>query len=291
MDDMFQQLKSLNSNLQRLIDFMIPVQDPGVFDQFTAFRALSRNNKLHIRGIAEPDPVRFGELRGVDALITPLRENTEQFLKDLPCSNVLLYGPRGTGKSSAIKALLNEYSGRGLRMIDVQRDVLFHLFDIAEMIRGRTEKFIVFCDDLSFEDEESSYRQLKTVLEGGLEVKPGNMLIYATSNRRHLMPEKANDNQPAYYDGELHPSESLEERLSLSDRFGIRLGFFHFDMDMYLDIVRNYAALRNITLPDDELKAGASRWALSHGSYSGRTARQFIDDLEGRLRHYRKRLS
>ncbi len=284
MKDLLLQLSLLNNTLQRLVDFIAPVQDPGVFDEFTAFRPFSQNNKLHVRGIAEPDPVRLGELKGIDTILRPLRENTEQFLKNLPCGNVLLYGPRGTGKSSAIKALLNEYSGQGLRMIDVPRDMLSHLFDIAERIRGRAERFIIFCDDLSFEDEESSYRQLKTVLEGGLEIKPGNMLIYATSNRRHLMPEKAKDNQPVYYDGELHPSESLEERLSLSDRFGIRLGFFHFDMEMYLDIVHNYVALRNITLDEEDLKTRASRWALSHGSYSGRTARQFVDNLEGHLR-------
>ncbi len=284
MDDVLAQLKFLNQNLQRLIAFVIPAPDPGIFDEFTAFRAFSQNGRLNIRGIAGPDPVRFNELRGIAATIKRLRENTEQFLRGIPCSNVLLYGPGGTGKSSAIKAALNEYSGGGLRMIEVPRDMLSYLFDISEIIRGRSEKFIIFCDDLSFEEEESSYRQLKTVLEGGLEVKPKNMLIYATSNRRHLMPEKARDNQPVYSNGELHPSETLEEKLSLSDRFGLRLGLFHFDMETYLDIVCNYATLRNVAMDIDKLKAGAVQWALSHGNYSGRTARQFIDDLEGHLK-------
>jgi hypothetical protein len=215
-------------------------------------------------------------------VVAGLRANTEQFLEGLPCNNVLLYGPRGTGKSSAVKAVFNAYAAKGLRMIEMQRDTLVHILEVAELIKKRKEKFIIYCDDLSFEEDEKSYRQIKTVLEGGLETRPANMLIYATSNRRHLMPEKTSDNLPVLTDGELHPADSLEEKLSLSDRFGLRFGFPHFDMETYLSIIDNYARLKKIGLPQEQLREAAMQWSMAHGSYSGRTARQFVDDLEGK---------
>ncbi|MEW6110187.1 MAG: ATP-binding protein [Nitrospirota bacterium] len=284
MNDFLKELRTLNNNLQKLIDHLVPSIDASVFDTFKAFRVSSQNNRLFIRGIREHDPVRFQELKGIDQVISALIENTEQFLYSLPCNNVLLYGPRGTGKSSAIKALLNKYGRKGLRMIEMPRDTLFNIIEVADVIKDRPDKFIIFCDDLSFEEDEKSYRQLKAVLEGGVEIRPGNMLIYATSNRRHLMPEKTDDNLPGYSGGELHPAETIEEKLSLSDRFGLRLGLPHFDMDTYLEIVDNYIMLRKIRINREELKRNALRWSLSHGSYSGRTARQFVDDLEGHLR-------
>jgi hypothetical protein len=284
MDDLLREIGRLNENLERLADYFVPSGDPAVFDRYRAFRSFSQNNRLCVRGIAEPDPVRFKELRGIERVTERLMENTEQFLEGLPANNVLLYGPRGTGKSSAIKALLNEHRERALKMIEMPRDALFHLPDVAEMLRGRPERFIIFCDDLSFEEEEVSYRELKAILEGGLEMRPGNMLIYATSNRRHLMPERPEDNLPVRSEGELHPAETMEEKLSLSDRFGLRLGILNFDIETYLDIVSNYVALRKITVSPEELKKKATQWSLSHGSFSGRTARQFVDDLEGRER-------
>jgi hypothetical protein len=168
-------------------------------------------------------------------------------------------------------------------MIEMDREALFHLFEITDLIRGKSERFIVFCDDLSFEEDETAYRQLKAVLEGGVERKPDNMLIYATSNRRHLLPERAADNVPLYSDGELHPSDTLEEKISLSDRFGLRLGLLSFDREQYLAIVRSYATVRGLSLSPDLLEQRALQWTLSHGSFSGRTARQFIDALEGEL--------
>jgi len=277
------QLKSLNENIKRLADAVAPNVDPQVFDRFNAYKVHSVNGVPCIKAIASPDPVRMRELKGIDDIIGRLKDNTGQFLGGLPCNNVLLYGPRGTGKSSAVKALLNEYAKRGLRMIEMERDALMHLFDVANLIRMRPEKFIIFCDDLAFEEEQSSYRQLKAVLEGGLETKPGNMIIYATSNRRHLMPEQTEDNVSAYKGGELHPAETLEAKLSLSDRFGLRLGFFNFDKDNYLRIVHNYASLRKIMVEPNTLEKEAMQWSLEHGSYSGRTARQFVDDLQGRI--------
>jgi hypothetical protein len=168
-------------------------------------------------------------------------------------------------------------------MIEMPRDTLFHLFEVADLVRQRREHYIIFCDDLSFEEEEKTYRQLKAVLEGGLETKPANMLIYATSNRRHLMPEQWKDNLPVLSDGELQPAETVEEKLSLSDRFGLRLGMLNFDMETYLQIVGNYIRLRKIRVDREALREKAMQWALSHGSYSGRTARQFVDDLQGQM--------
>lgn len=283
MTDLLKELKTLNATLQRLADYYLPSLDPDIFDSFKAFRAYSRNNNLCVRGIPDHDHIRLQELRGIDQVISELKKNTEQFLRGLPCNNVLLYGPRGTGKSSAIKALLDVYSRRGLRMIEMPRDTLFHILEIAEAVKDRPENFIIFCDDLTFEEEEKSYRQLKTILEGGLETRPRNMLIYATSNRRHLIPEMSGDNLPAFSEGELQPAETVEEKMSLSDRFGLRFGLPHFNMETYLEIVFNYASLRKIRIRHETLEHRAMQWSLSHGSYSGRTARQFIDDLEGQM--------
>jgi len=288
MDDLLKELKTLNTTLQQLADFFLPHLAPDILGSFKAFRVSSRNNALCIRGISAHDPVQLKELIGIEQVIRELKVNTEQFLSGVPCNNVLLYGPRGTGKSSAIKALLNEYSSRGLRMVEMPRDTLFHILEVADLVKNRPESFVIFCDDLSFEEEEKSYRQLKTILEGGIETRPKNMLIYATSNRRHLMPEMVGDNLPAFTGGELQPAETLEEKMSLSDRFGLRFGLPHFDRDTYLDIVLNYVSLRKIPVKQETLKEKAMQWSLSHGSYSGRTARQFIDDLEGALRRRKK---
>jgi predicted AAA+ superfamily ATPase len=283
-DDILKELITLSRNLQRLTEAIAPTTAPDVFDEVGACRVYSQNNVLMVKKIEHPDPVTFRELRGIDDIISGLKDNTEQFLKSLPCNNVLLYGPRGTGKSSAVKAIFNEYRRKGLRMIEMQRDSLLHILEVAEMLVGHKEKFIVYCDDLSFEEDERSYRQIKTVLEGGLETRPANLLIYATSNRRHLMPEKTAENIPVFDGGELHPDEAVEEKLSLSDRFGLRFGFPRFVADTYLEIIENYATLKKIRLPKKELQKEAMQWSLSHGSYSGRTARQFIDDLEGRAK-------
>jgi len=283
MDKLLNQITLLNKNLERIADSLSPAFDNSVLDHFTAFKCSSRNEQLLLKGIAEPDPIAFAEIIGIDDLLHDLRENTEQFLQGLPCNNALLYGPRGTGKSSAVKALLTAFAPRGLRMVEMPRDALAHILDLADIIRARPEKYIVFCDDLTFEEDERSYRQIKTVLEGGLETRPANMLIYATSNRRHLIPELIEENQRDPK-GELHPEDALEEKISLSDRFGLRLGFQYFDFDTYFEIVRNYASVRKLRMDREELRRLAMQWSISQGSFSGRTARQFIDGLEGRLR-------
>ncbi len=237
-----------------------------------------------IRAIGEPDYVEFSELCGVDDAIIKLKQNTEQLLSGLPANNVLLWGPRGTGKSSCVKALLSCYQARGLKMIEAARDDLVNVSALLNLLRGRTQKFIIFCDDLSFDREETEYRHLKSILEGGLERRPANVLLYATSNRRHLMPELISDNMPVRdANGELHPCDSLEERVSLSDRFGLKVGFSKFDKNTYLDIVNNYIKKRGIKIPDDELIGRAMEWSIRQGGYTGRAARQFVDNLEGLL--------
>ncbi|TAN40847.1 MAG: ATP-binding protein [Nitrospirae bacterium] len=289
MDDVLDEIRQLRLALTRIADALAPRADAEVFDRHRSFRALSGGGWLVIKGIASPDPVRFRELKGIDDILISLRQNTEQFIQGLPCNNVLLYGPRGTGKSSAIKALLSEYGRRGLRIIEMPKGSLVHLAELQEMLSPRKEMYILFCDDLSFDADDESYISIKTVLEGGLGARPQNMLIYATSNRRHLMPERFEDNLPVFSEGELQPGETLEEKMSLSDRFGLRLGIGHFDKETYLAIVSNYAQIRGIRLAEEELQARAMQWSVSHGNFSGRTARQFIDDLDGRLKTDKKR--
>lgn len=289
MENLLKEIRLLNANLKRIADVLAPEADPDVLDRHRAFRAYSENNRLFVKGISLPDPVRFRELKGIDEILTSLSQNTLQFIQGLPCNNVLLYGPRGTGKSSAVKALLNEYGSKGLRLIELPRETLVHIAEIREILRQRPEKYILFCDDLSFSENDDSYINIKTILEGGLEARPSNILIYATSNRRHLMPERAEDNLPIFSEGELHTGETLEEKMSLSDRFGLRLGVGHFDMDTYLDIIFNYAGIRGIRIGKEEIKAAAMQWSISHGNFSGRTARQFVDDLEGQLKKKRRK--
>jgi predicted AAA+ superfamily ATPase len=286
MDEILGALSSVNRNLERIADALSPSFDPSVLDRFIAFKCVARGQSVAIKGIPAPDPVCFDEIIGIEDIVSELRGNTEQLLEGLPCNNVLLYGPRGTGKSSAVKALLSAYAARRLRMIEMPGDTLSYILDVAEIIEGRKEKFIIFCDDLSFEEDDKSFRRIKTVLEGGLGTRPSNMRVYATSNRRHLMPERISENLPDPQD-ELHPEEALEEKISLSDRFGLRLGFQNFDADIYLRITWNYARLRKLGIGEKELRTQAMQWSISHGSFSGRTARQFIDSLEGKLKRRR----
>lgn len=274
----------MNSLLRRIADRYAGRIDETLLDRFAALTVRNTSEGPRLLGIGAPDPARFSELRGIDRIIAELRRNTEQFLQGLPCNNVLLYGPRGTGKSSAVKALLNAYRRQGLRMIEMPQETLRSIDEITEIVRRRREPFIIFCDDLSFGADETVFRRMKAILEGGLEARPRNMIICATSNRRHLMPEQADDNLPRLVGRELQPAETVEANLSLSDRFGLRLGFEQFGPGEYLEIVRHAAAGRKIGLPGRSLDAEAMQWAADHGSFSGRTARQFIDQTEGRLK-------
>jgi uncharacterized protein len=257
-----------------------PVADPGMFENCIAFRWVKRKDGGTIEPVEHPHLFDLDNLVGVDRARDELVRNTAQFVEGYPANNVLLWGERGTGKSSCVKGLLKIFAPLGMRLIEVQKNDLLSLTEIIRILRGIPFRFVLYCDDLSFDDGDISYRELKTVLEGGIEQRPENVLLYATSNRRHLMPEPMKDN----LGGEIHPEEAVSEKLSLADRFGLNLSFYAFSQDTYLAVVEHYAAKMQLPIDGDTLRLEALRWALSKGQRSGRTARQFIDDLAGRLK-------
>ncbi|MGH1542450.1 MAG: ATP-binding protein [Arenicella sp.] len=245
----------------------------------TSLAAIWRSNRRSLRIVQRLDNIRMDDLLGIDRQKQQLIDNTERFLKRLPANNALLWGSRGTGKSSLIKALLNEYAQQGLRVIEVDKDDLSNLPDIVDDIRELPQRFIIFCDDLSFESHESQYKHLKSVLEGSIELPPENVLIYATSNRRHLLPEKMQDNiDSGLVDGELHYADAIEEKISLSDRFGLWLSFYPISQQQYLTIVDHlFADYLNSSESDrQQLHADALLFARTKGNRSGRTAKQFF---------------
>jgi uncharacterized protein len=254
----------------------------GLFAGYHAFLWLGADQTPPLRGVRHPDPIALADLIGDQRQRETIVRNTEQFLAGLPANNVLLYGDRGTGKSSTVKALLNAYGERGLRLLEVGRGKLGDFPAIVELLGDQPEHFILFVDDLSFDEQETGYKDLKAVLEGGLEVRPPNVLVYATSNRRHLVLERHSDRaQPG--DDELHGFDTVQEKLSLADRFGITLTFVTPDQERYLAIVRGLAQRRGLAVADDDLQRRALQWAARHNGRSGRSARQFIDDLTGDL--------
>jgi predicted AAA+ superfamily ATPase len=257
---------------------------PQAFEGTLAFRFEARGGSGRLVPITEPALFDLDDLLGVGTPLARLVTNTEQFLLGLPSNHVLLFGERGTGKSSAVRGLLTRYASRGLRVVEVHKDDLLHLPDVLEQLRGADWRFLLFCDDLSFDEGEVRYRELKAALEGSLAAPPANVRIVATSNRRHLLPERMEENRQARLgeDGELRLGEALDEKLALSDRFGLVLGFFGFDQDTYLAIVERYAKQAGVGLGSEELRAEALRFALDRSNRSGRTARQFVDDLAGR---------
>jgi hypothetical protein len=260
--------------------------DASGFERSLAFRWEADRGPGRLAPIPDPQLFELDDLIGVERSVTRLLANTEQFVRGLPSNHVLLFGERGTGKSSAVRGLVARFGSRGLRIVEVQKEDLLHLPRVLEALRGAPWRFLLFCDDLSFDAGETRYRELKAALEGSLLSPPANVRIIATSNRRHLLPETAADNRAAHLDeaGDLHMGEVIEEKLALSDRFGLVLGFYGFDQATYLAIVDRYAAQAEIATPHADLHAQALRWALERASRSGRTARQFVDDLAGRER-------
>lgn len=221
------------------------------------------------------------DLIGVDAQREQLSRNTTQFVRGLPANHALLWGARGTGKSSLVRALLAAHADSGLRLIEIERDYLADLPRVVELLSGLPQRFILFCDDLSFDAGEGDYRILKSVLDGSLERAPDNVLLYATSNRRHLVPEKESDNQNfKMVDGELHPSEAVEDKIALSDRFGLWLSFYPFTQEHYLNVVRHWVTTQATASGlqwtwDESLEKAAIRWATGRGNRNGRCAYQF----------------
>lgn len=241
--------------------------------------AIWRAKKEYLKPVKHIDNITFDDLVGIKRQKSALVENTERFLNDLPSNNVLLWGARGTGKSSLIKALLNAYASKGLRLIEIDRDDLDDLIEIGDMIRELPYKFIIFCDDLSFEEGEKGYKGLKRILEGSIEAPPKNVKIYATSNRRHLITEYQRDNEGTSVgnNGEIHYSDSVEEKISLSDRFGMWLSFYQGDQAEYLRIVDSY--FKEYKGDREHLHAEALHFSQSRASRSGRTAKQFYNSF------------
>jgi len=232
--------------------------------------------------------IKLSDLCGIDAQIAKVEQNTRQFLDGKPANNVLLTGARGTGKSSIVKGLLNKYSRQGLRLIEVEKNDLVDLPYIVDQVAPRPERFLLFCDDLSFHGAEDGYIALKVALDGSISTTSENLLIYATSNRRHLMPEYMAENlETKYVDDEIHPGETVEEKISLSERFGVWVTFYPFDQDEYLDIVRQWLKSFGVSVFEEKIKEEALQWAMQRGSRSGRVGYQFARDWAGR--HSRKK--
>ncbi len=243
----------------------------------------SESGKGQFLPVKQRHQLRLSDLIGIENQKQTLALNTQQFVQGYPCNNALLWGARGTGKSSLVKALLNEYAEQGLRLIEVDAHDLTSLIDIVSPLVNRPERYILFVDDLSFSEDDTSYRALKAVLDGSVAVAPDNVVIYATSNRRHLMPEPMKDNLEAQrISGEIHPGESVEEKISLSERFGIWLSFHPFKQDDYIEIAAHWLQQLGPCDLTDEVREAALRWALKRGSRSGRVAQQFARDWVGR---------
>ena len=251
-----------------------------------AFRWRKRTSGAsYLQPVTHVSSISLGDLHNISSQKLQIEQNTRQFVQGRPANNVLLTGARGTGKSSLIKACLNQFAADGLRLIEVDKEDLAELADIVDLVAGRPERFVIFCDDLSFEEGESGYKALKVALDGGISAQSDNVLIYATSNRRHLMPERMSDN--AGYtrggDGDLHPGETVEEKISLSERFGLWLSFYPFKQDDYLDIVAHWLGSFGCDARQVEAaRTEALQWALQRGSRSGRVAWQFAKDYAGK---------
>jgi uncharacterized protein len=247
----------------------------GIFATYQAFRWQDGQ----LQGVANPDPIQLRSLVGYETPRAALLKNTEALLAGYPALNVLLYGSRGTGKSSLVKSLVHEYGDRGLRLIEVGKANLKDLPTIVELLRPMPHPFIIFVDDLSFEEDDEAFKALKVVLEGSLTARPENVVVYATSNRRHLVRE-FHDDRPRPQDAdEIHHWDTVQEKLSFSDRFGLTLTFEPADQSSYLEIVRHLVKEAAIEITDDELQFQALQWATRQNGRSGRTARQFVDFL------------
>lgn len=271
MQDIDKLFARLNSLLDR-VEKIVPAQSSIATDaSFRAYRWMDNG----LQGIADFDRVDKSELLHIERQKNLMSRNTSQFLQGKPANNALLWGSRGTGKSSLIKAQLNEFNDPSLCIVEIPKSATGQLFEIVKQLGDDNRKFIIYLDDLSFESNDDSYKALKASLEGSLQAQPANVLIYATSNRRHLMPESMKDNlDSTMVDGQLHPSDSIEEKVSLSDRFGLWLSFHPFTQDQYLAVVEQTLKSREQEM-DEDTRIEAIRFATSRGSRSGRIAFQF----------------
>ncbi|OSZ74355.1 ATP-binding protein [Hydrogenophaga sp. IBVHS1] len=286
MNEQFEHLLQRAEQLISRIEAVLP--QPMSAPDWTQAVAWRYRRRSSGHGVLEPvrhvGAMALSDLKEVDGQKEKIRRNTEQFVRRLPANNVLLTGARGTGKSSLVRACLNEYAPQGLRLIEVDKSDLVDLPDIVDVVTDRPERFIVFCDDLSFEDGEPGYKALKSILDGSVSAASPNVLIYATSNRRHLLPEYMKENLTYTHtsEGEVHPGEVVEEKISLSERFGLWVSFYPFSQDEYLTIVAQW--LSSLGVGSAEIESArplALVWALERGSRSGRVAHQFARDYAG----------
>ncbi len=286
MNESFERLMARVESLVTRIESVLP--QPLCAPDWQASVAYRYRKRSSGFGSLEPvkhlGTLQLTDLKEIEDQKDKIKRNTEQFVKGVPANNVLLTGSRGTGKSSLIKACLNEYAAQGLRLIEVDKSDLVDLPDIVDLVFGLPEKFIIFCDDLSFEEGESGYKALKSILDGSIAAATPNVLIYATSNRRHLLPEYMTENLTYTHtaDGEVHPGEVVEEKISLSERFGLWVSFYPFSQDEYLTIVAQWLTSFGVTAEAIKSAQPASLvWALERGSRSGRVAFQFARDYAG----------
>ena len=274
-------LARIASALERLAPPSATLPDFAAADAFVWMAAASS-----FQPVPKVNRVELSLLRGIDRMRDTLHENTHRFARGLPANNALLWGARGMGKSSLVKAMHAQINlelaaeNRVLKLVEIHREDIESLPALMTHLRASALPFIVFCDDLSFDGDDTSYKSLKAVLEGGIEGRPANVIFYATSNRRHLLPRDMMENERSTA---INPGEAVEEKVSLSDRFGLWLGFHRCSQDEYLDMVYGYAAHYGINAPRDEMRAQALEWAITRGARSGRTAWQYVQDLAGRL--------
>jgi len=287
MNEQFQRLIDRAEQLMARIESILP--QPLAQPDWTASIAFRYRKRSSGHGVIEPvrhvGAMHLDQLKEIEQQKEKIQRNTEQFVRGLPANNVLLTGARGTGKSSLIRACLHTYADQGLRLIEVDKADMVDLPDLVEVVSQRPEKFIVFCDDLSFEEGEPGYKALKSILDGSVAATTPNVLIYVTSNRRHLLPEYMKDNlsYAPSDDGEIHPGEVVEEKISLSERFGLWVSFYPFSQDEYLTIVAQWLSSFNVDAATIEAaKPEALVWALERGSRSGRVAFQFARDYAGK---------
>lgn len=282
----FERIKEILMNSdewEKCVQDLINFHKENGTGRVTAYRAFvwerfEGDDEGHLREVLEPDTIRLSDLIGYESQKEEIIENTEYFLKGLPANNLLLYGSRGTGKSSTVKAVLNEYYEQGLRLIEVDKNQLDDFTRIIRLLRHKKQKFIIFVDDLVFQENEASYSALKTILEGRVENRPSNILIYATTNRRHLVQEKFSDGD------EIHAKDTREEKLSLADRFGITVSFFAPNQKEFLEIVDGIVRARGLEVEEGYLHREALKWEKWHNGRSPRSARQFTDWLEATIK-------
>ena len=279
--------KDIKELLERLEQLLPPPPPPTDWTASVAFRwrrTAGRNARGWLQPVRHVHRMRLSDLQGIDGQIAKVEQNTRQFIEGRPANNVLLTGARGTGKSSIVKGLLNKYHKQGLRLIEVEKNDLVDLPEITDRVAGRPERFLVFCDDLTFHGAEDGYIALKVALDGSISTTSENLLIYATSNRRHLMPEYMQENLETKYLGdEIHPGETVEEKISLSERFGLWVSFYPFDQDEYLEIVAHWLKTFGCAAQQAEAaREEALQWSLQRGSRSGRVAYQFARDWAGK---------